>query len=105
MNNEKDYYIGEDAFDFFFSCIGYFNHYAYFTKELWRKVKGFKHADEAEIKCAFLSVWTEHTLGIRTCPVGCGWSNYQCSQESFDRYVEKYKPVLEDFYKWQLAQR
>ena len=49
---DKDYTIGEDAFNFFFSLIGRFNHYAFFTKKLWKKVKGFEDEDEAEVKCA-----------------------------------------------------
>ena len=40
--------------EWFFNLIGYFNHYSFFTKELWRKVKGFKKYDEAEIKCLLI---------------------------------------------------
>ena len=91
--------------DFFFGCIGKFNHYSYFTDELWRKVKGFKDKDEGEVKCAFLSVWTKNELDIITYPVGSSWSCHCGSESFFNDYVEEWKPVFEDFAKWVESQR
>ena len=84
----------EKVLDFFFGCIGYFNHYSYFTDRLWRKVEGFKDKDEGEVKCAFLSVWTKKELDIITYPVGSAWSCSCGSESGFNRYVEEWKPVF-----------
>lgn len=104
-NKEKDYSCGDDTLEFFFSCMAYFNHYGYFTHRLWKKVKGFENEDEAEVKCAFLSLWTKNTLGITTYPVGCAWCAINGNEEFFNSYVEKWKPVFEDFDNWCAEQR
>ena len=102
---DKAYTIGEDAFNFFFSLLGYFNHYEFFTKELWRKVKGFKNKDEAEVKCAFMSLWTYNTLGIPTYPAGMSWSNYYGDKKLFDDYINEWTPIFNAFKDWINKQR
>ena len=102
---EKDYSCGEDTLEFFFGCIGRFNHYGYFTNKLWKKVKGFEKEDEAEVKCAFMSLWTKHTLGITTYPCGSSWCTIHGNEEFFNSYVEKWKPIFEDFDNWCISQR
>ena len=102
---EKDYSCGEDTLEFFFRCMAYFNCYSYFTDKLWKNVKGFENEHEAEVKCAFLSLWTKHTLGITTYPVGCSWCTIHGNEEFFNSYVEKWKPVFEDFDNWCAEQR
>ena len=102
---DKDYSCGEDTLEFFFRCMAYFNHYGYFTNKLWKKVKEFKNEDEAEVKCAFLSLWTKHTLGIITYPLGCSWCTIHGNEEFFNSYVEKWKPLFEDFDNWCISQR
>lgn len=101
----KDYSCGEDTLEFFFRCMAYFNRYSYFTDKLWKKVKGFENEHEVEVKCAFLSLWTKHTLGITTYPVGCSWCTIHGNEEFFNSYVEKWKPVFEDFDNWCIEQR
>lgn len=101
----KDYSCGKDTLEFFFGCIGYFNHYSYFTKKLWQKVNGFKNEDEAEVKCAFMSWWCYNKMGIVTYPCGMAWCTFDGDKECFDAYVEKWMPVFEDFTDWQLRQR
>ena len=91
--------------EFFVSLCGKFGHYEFFTKELWRKVKGFKDKDEGEVKCAFLSVWTKNELDIITYQVGSSWSCHCGSESFFNDYVEEWKPVFEDFAKWVESQR
>ena len=105
MMKDKDYTIGEDAFNFFFSLIGRFNHYAFFTKKLWKKVKGFEDEDEAEVKCAFMSLWVNNTLGIPTYPVGMSWCNYYGDKSCFDEYINKWMPVFNAFQDWVNTQR
>ena len=105
MEKGKDYSIGEDAFHFFFNLVGVFNHYAFFTEKLWKKVDGFKNKDEAEAKCAFMSLWTYRTLGIPTYPLGGGWSVYYGSKEFFDEYIKEWMPVFEAFRDWVDKQR
>jgi len=91
--------------EFFFGCIGYFNHYSFFTKKLWKKVKGFEDTDEAEVKCAFLSLWANSALGLTSYPVGSAWCNYYGSTETFFEYIERWKPVFDAFNKWVESQR
>ena len=102
---DKDYSCGDGTLEFFFSCMAYFNHYGYFTNKLWKKVEGFEKVDEAEVKCAFMSLWTKHTLGITTYPCGSSWCTIYGSEEIFNSYVEKWKPVFEDFDNWCAEQR
>lgn len=101
----KDNQVGKDALDFFFGLIGVFNHYSFFTEKLWKKVDGFKNEDEAEVKCAFMSLWTNHALGIITYPVGVGWCTNNGDQESFDTYMDKWMPVFAAFKEWAEKQR
>lgn len=100
----KNYSIGKDAFNFFFNLIGIFNHYEFFTKKLWKKVDGFENKDEAEVKCAFMSLWTENMLGICTYPVGMTWSTYCGNREIFNEYIKEWTPVFEAFQDWAIKQ-
>ncbi len=88
----------------FMSLVGYFGHYAFFTKELWRKVKGFENEDEAEVILAFIQWWFRNEFGLQTQPCGCGWyghfSKYTEDDESFEDYIERYRPVFEAFTDW-----
>jgi hypothetical protein len=96
--------------NWFIDLAGIFGHYAFFTKELWRKVKGFKHADKGEIIAVFLHWWFRYEYGFQTQPVGCGWSCdhptlYDSEDELYDSYINKYMPVIEAFYDWCYRQR
>ena len=102
---ERDYSIGKDAFEFFFNLVGVFNHYAFFTEKLWKKVGGFENKDEAEIKCAFMSLWTHHTLGITTYPAGASWCSFNGDRDSFDHYMDKWMPLFMAFKEWANKQR
>lgn len=88
----------------FFELVGCFNHYSFFTKELWRKVKGYKNFDEAEIKCAFMHKWFHDKFGYFTCPIGCSWFA-EVEKDIYINYINRFKPVFEDFNKWQYEQR
>lgn len=94
----------KDIFKWCFNLVGYFNHYSFFTKELWRKVKGFKNVDEAEIKCAFMHYWFHHKFGYFTCPCGSSWFA-ELGEEFYNKYIEDYKPVLKAFEQWKIKQR
>lgn len=98
-------HIDKKGCEFFFSCIGYFNHYSFFTKKLWRNVKGFEDTDEAEVKCAFLSMWAYNSLGLTSYPVGTAWCNYYGSLESFCELLDVWNPVFVAFNKWVESQR
>lgn len=102
---QKDFSIGRDAFEFFFGLIGIFNHYAFFTKKLWKKVEGFKDKDEAEVKCAFMSLWALRYLGIRSYPVGAAWCCYNGDKSCFDDYIQEWKPVFHAYMDWMYKQR
>lgn len=88
----------------FFSLVGYFNYYSFFTKKLWKEVKGFEHEDEAEIKCMFMHYWFHHKFGYFTIPCGSGWF-VESDQESYEIYMERYFPVLDAFINWTIRQR
>lgn len=102
---EKDCKIGKYAFEFFFWLIGVFNHQSFFTKKLWKKVDGFKDVDEAEVKCAFMSLWTGQHLGINSYPVGASWCSYDGDRALFDDYIKKWKPVFMAYRDWQYKSR
>ena len=61
--------------------------------------------DEAEVKCAFMSLWTENTLGICTYPVGIAWSYYYGNREIFNEYIKEWTPVFDAFQDWKSKQR
>lgn len=90
--------------DWFFGLVGYFNHYSFFTKKLWKKVKGFKDHDEAEIKCVFMHYWFHNKFGCFTFPCGLSWFA-ECDEETFNKYIEKYKPIFDAFIEWCREQR
>lgn len=90
--------------EWFFNLVGYFNHYSFFTKKLWREVKGFKEYDEAEIKCAFMHYWFHYKFGYFTCPCGCGWFA-ELDEKSYNDYIKRYKPVIKAFEQWKIEQR
>lgn len=90
--------------EYFVSLAGIFGHYEFFTKELWRKVDGFKKEDKAEVIAAFLHYWFHNEFGFYTCPCGCGWFS-DLGEDCYNNYIEKYKPLFDAYYQWQLKQR
>lgn len=90
--------------EWFFDLVGYFNHYSFFTKKLWKKVEGFENEDEADIKCMFMHYWFHHKFGYFTMPCGSGWFT-ELDKESYERYMKRYLPVREAFVKWKIEQR
>lgn len=88
----------------FFDLVGYFNHYEFFTKRLWKKVKGFEKEDEAEIKCMFMHYWFHYKFGYYTCPCGSSWFTV-VDKDSYDRYITEYKPIIDAFAIWMVEQR
>lgn len=102
-------YIGNgivlDISAWFFSQIGVFGHHEYFTKELWRKVPGFKDEDGAEVKAAFLHKWFDRRYKVKTMPVGSSWFGYADFGECWDKYMEKYAPVFQAYDDWCEKQR
>ena len=90
--------------EWFFDLVRYFNHYSFFTKKLWKRVKGFKHEDEAEIKCAFMHYWFHHKFGYYTCPCGSAWFS-ELGIEYYNSYIKRYQPVINAFEQWKIEQR
>ena len=90
--------------EWFFNLVGYFNHYSFFTKKLWKRVKGFKHEDEAEIKCMFMHYWFHNKFGYFTMPCGCGWFA-ELDKDCYDEYISRYQPVIDAFEQWKTEQR
>ena len=92
--------IEKGAFEFFFGLIGVFNHLSFFTEKLWKKVNGFDDVDEAEVKCAFMSLWARQHLGIISYPVGASWSSYNGDKVLYDEYINHWKPVFMAYEEW-----
>ncbi len=79
--------------------------YEFFTKKLWKKVKGFKDKDEAEVIIAFATIRLRN-LGIYTRPCGCAWCSFaNWSHQDVNDYLKDYLPVFEAYSKWCMAQR
>ena len=90
--------------EWFFGLVGYFNHYSFFTKKLWKKVKSFEKEDEAEIKCMFMHYWFHHKFGYYTIPCGSSWFT-ELTEDCYNRYIERYKPIIDAFEQWKIKQR
>lgn len=105
MNKIKSYRHREEKelAKWFFDLVGYFNHYSFFTKKLWKKVKGFKEKDEAEIKCVFMHYWFHHEFRYYSCPVGMSWFS-EVNQNTYEKYIKTYQPILDAFEKWKIEQ-
>lgn len=88
----------------FISKVGIFGHHKFFTDELWRKVKGFKNEDRAEVIAAFLHRWWNYDYGFKTTPVGSGWYG-EVGEESFNKYIQHWMPVFNAYTEWQCKQR
>lgn len=95
----------EELIEYFFSMIGFFSHYSYFTKELYKtRVKRLKNVDRGEVIAAVLSSSIKQELGYNVMPVGCSWGTIM-PEDSVKEYQEEWKDLYEDFVNWQLEQR
>ena len=90
--------------EFLVGMSGVFGHYEFFTKELWRKVDGFKKEDKAEVIAAFLHKELHHKFGFNSCPCGCGWFA-NLDEEEYNRYIKRYEPIFKAYREWQIKQR
>ena len=88
----------------FFNLVGCFNHYSFFTKKLWKNIKGFEKEDEAEIKCMFMHYWFHHEFGYFTMPCGMAWFT-ELDEDSYNHYIASYQPIIEAFEQWKIEQR
>lgn len=88
-----------------FNQFAELSRYDFFKKRLWKKVKGFKKWDEAEIVIAFATARLKN-LGIYTRPCGIGWSSFiDWTKEDVEEYLKDYQPVFEAYSKWCMSQR
>lgn len=94
----------EDVITTLFYLIARLSRYEYFKKKLWKKVKGFKKKDEAEVIIAFASALLRNK-DIYTRPCGCAWCSFDGKQEDLEGYFKEYQPVFEDYGKWCMSQR
>lgn len=94
----------KELVEWFFDLVGYFNRYEFFTKRLWKKVKGFERENEAEIKCMFMHYWFHYKFGYYTSPCGSSWFTV-VDKDSYNSYITKYKPILDFFVTWAIDQR
>lgn len=94
----------KEIFEWFFNLVGYFNHYGFFVNKEWKKIEGFEKHDEAEIKCVFMHYWFHHKFHYFTKPVGMAWFA-EVKENSYNDYIEEYKPVIDAFEKWLWSQR
>lgn len=97
-------YYANDIIKWLFGLVGYFNHYGFFTKKLWKNVEGFEEEDEANVKNAFMHYWFHHQYGYFTAPRGMSWYA-ETDEEGYNLFIERYKPVIDAFEEWVKAQR
>jgi len=88
----------------FFSLIGYFNHYSFFTEKLWQQIPKFGGEDEANVKCAFMHWWFHNNFGYFTTPVGMTWF-HETTEELYNDYIKQYRPLFKAYEKWVEKQR
>jgi hypothetical protein len=100
----SDKAVASDTAKWFVSKVGIFGHHEFFTKELWRKVKGFKNEDRAEVMAAFLHRWWNLDRGFYTIPCGMGWYT-ETTKDCFDAYVQRWRPVFDAYSKWVISER
>lgn len=48
--------------------------------------------------------WIHHRFGYFTCPVGSSWFA-EVSENTYNKYIEKFKPVLNALEEWKIEQR
>ena len=94
----------EQLCKWFFSFSERFSHYSFFTKKLWKKVKGFEKEDKAEIECAFMCYWLHLEYEQYDAHHGVKWFTKICPT-FYENYIRKYKPVIDAFEKWKEEQR
>ena len=94
-----------DMLDFIFYHNASFTRYEFFTKKLWKKVKGFKNAEQCEVHAAFLHWWLEGKFGLKRFPIGCTWCGAFNNEESHNKYLKEYEPVFEAYQDWCYNQR
>ena len=100
---EKDMIV--KCIDYFISMAGIFGHYDFFTKELWRKEKGYEEKDRAEVMAAFMHWWIRYVYGFNTMPVGCTWSNahpssYKEDDNAYEMYINEWMPLFMAYSEW-----
>lgn len=96
---------GMDILEFIFYTNANFTRYTFFSKELWRKVKGFKDYDKCDVHAAFLHWWLEGEFGLKRFPVGCAWFSSFDSEQFHENYLEKYRPLFDAYQDWCYKQR
>ena len=82
-----------------FNLCGRFEHHKFFTKELWRKIDGFKHKDKAEVHNMFMHKWFYENFGIPSYSVGVSWF-CKTKQEYYDEYIKEWLPVINAYDEW-----
>lgn len=96
MNNQ-------DGIQILLNLCGVFGHYEFFTDKLWKKVKGFKNADEAEILNYFM-ISELYSKGLYYCSLGMTWGS-PCDKETCEHYLEKFAAVGKAYREWRISKR
>ena len=71
--------------------------------ELWKKVKGFKNEDEAEILNYFM-IAELYSKGLYYCGIGISWGS-PCDKETCEQYLQKFEKLREAYRSWCISQR
>lgn len=90
--------------EWFVDLTGIFCQYEFFTKELWRKVDGFKRVDKAEVLVAFQHYWFHHKFGMYTSSCGMSWF-VETDKDGYETYIKRFQPVIDAYEAWKLRQR
>ena len=105
--------ISKEDLEFFFDATAIFCRYEYWNKELWRKLKGRKKTDKAEVHAAMLHYWCHSHFGFYSSPCGSAWSTiwtnipeYGIKENTeYDKYIAEYQDIISDYRDWCIKQR
>lgn len=97
----------EEILKYIFKYIGIFNHYQYFTEELYRNLPNRKNVDSAEVKCAFLHWGLYDKFHILSTPCGMGWFTIwnKDDKDIVLNYLKSFKDIFDDYMMWCSKQR
>lgn len=85
------------------NLCGVFGQYRFFTDKLWKKVKGFKNTNEAEIFNYFM-IAELYSRGIYYCGSGMTWGS-PCDKETCEQYLANFEAIGKAYRDWRISQR
>lgn len=92
----------ENALAITLSWVARFNRHKFFTKELYKKIPGYKNLarrEKTEILLAFV-FYNLRNVGIYATPCGISFCKVWDDSTEVDNYLEPYQPIIDGYVKW-----